>query len=53
MTNAIATYFNVAESFVTDLTVSDGYVSFCLNGAWYSAQATKNGNLKANSIRRG
>lgn len=53
MTKAIAAYFSVAESFVTDLTVADGYVSFRLNGAWYSAQATKNGKLKNGSIRLG
>ena len=53
MTNAIAAYFNVAETFVTDLSVSDGYASFMLNGAWYSAQVTKTGKLKNNSIRRG
>lgn len=53
MTKAIASYFNVAETFVTDLNVADGYVSFRLNGAWYSAQATKTGKLKNDSIRLG
>lgn len=53
MNNAIATYFNVAETFVTDLSVSDGYAAFRLNGAWYSAQVTKTGKIKNNSIRLG
>lgn len=53
MTNQIAAYFDVAETFVTDLTVDAGYVYFRLNGAWYSAQATKNGKIKKDSIRLG
>jgi hypothetical protein len=45
MTNQIATYFNVAETFITDLTVEDGCVSFRMNDVWFSGKATKTGKL--------
>jgi hypothetical protein len=50
MTNQIATYFNVAESFITDLTAEDGYVSFRLNGVWKNGKLTKTGKL---SVKHG
>lgn len=53
MTNQIAAYFDVAETFITDLSVDGAYASFRLNGVWYSAQATKTGKIKKDSIRLG
>lgn len=53
MTTQIAAYFNVAETFITDLTSESGYVNFRLNGTWYSAQSTKSGKIKKDSIRLG
>lgn len=53
MTNQIAAYFNVSETFVTDLTVDGAYANFRLNGVWYSASVTKGGKIKKDSIRLG
>lgn len=45
MTKAIATYFNVAETFITDLYAEDGYVSFRLNGVWMNGKLSRTGKL--------
>lgn len=51
MTNQIAAALNVAEQFVTDVTVDGKNVEFRLNGVWYWAKLAR-GKFVEKNMRR-